>query len=64
MPKFTPETRWRVKKHTFNPWWQVHALMPDNETRMPGTVKTFRSWSGAIGYANLMIAQANGELPR
>jgi hypothetical protein len=63
MPNITAQTRWRVHKASFSPWWHVHALEPDNVTRMPGTVKVFRRWSGAMGYANLKIAQANGRLP-
>lgn len=64
MPNLTPQTHWRVHKSKHSPWWNAHALEPDNKTRMPGTIKTFRSWSGAMGYANLKIAQANGRLPR
>jgi hypothetical protein len=64
MPKLTAETRWRIRKHGFNSWWQTYALMPDNKTRMPGTVKVFRTWGGAMGYAYLKIAQAHDRLPR
>lgn len=63
MPRITTETRWHVHKSDYSPWWFVNALNPDNKTRMPGTVKTFRTWAGAMGYANLRIAQANGRLP-
>jgi hypothetical protein len=62
MPKPTPQTRWRVGKDRYNPWWYAHALMPDN-TKMPATQKVWRSWSAAMGYANFQIAKANGRLP-
>lgn len=63
MPNITTQTRWRIKKDRFNTWWQVWALMPDNMTRMPGTVRVTRTWAGAMGHANLQIARVNGRLP-
>jgi hypothetical protein len=55
-----PENRWRVEKH-FGGYWQCWKI--SDGVRVPGTLKTWRSWAAAMGYVNLKIAQAAGRLP-